>query len=205
MAIDIHARELRLITADGEEIADTDALQGTWTEEQYTRLTNRTNRLIEFENGSIEVLPMPTEEHQDILQFLQFALHAFLHPRGGKVQIAPRRLAIHGGKVREPDLMVLLDAKDFRRQSVRWLGADLVMEIVSPDDPKRDKVVKRIEYAESGIAEYWIVDPQDETITVLRLEGREYVEHGVFRRGDTASSSLLEGFAVDVNAVLDAD
>jgi Uma2 family endonuclease len=204
MAIDVQSQMLRLVTADGETISDFDALQGLWTEEQYLRLTDQTNRLLEFTDGSIEVLPMPTDKHQDILQFLQFALYAFLHPRGGKVQIAGLRLVLRGGKLREPDLMVLLDANDPRRQNAGWLGADLVMEIVSPDDPKRDTKTKRADYAEAGIPEYWIVNPIDETITVLRLEGEKYVEYGVFRRGNTAISALLEGFAVEVSAVLDA-
>jgi Uma2 family endonuclease len=65
-------------------------------------------------------------------------------------------------------------------------------------------VVKRGDYAEAGIPEYWIVYPDAGTITVLRLVGGAYREHGVFQRGDTATSVLLDGFAVDVQEVLDA-
>lgn len=204
MDIAVRTSALRLITPDGETIDGFDALQGTWTEEQYLRLTDRTNRLIEFVNGSIEMLPMPTDKHQDIIQFFLFALRTFLDPRGGKVQIAALRLMLPEGTYREPDLLVLLDANDPRRQNAGWLGADLVVEIVSPDDPRRDKVDKRRDYASAGIPEYWIVDPQEEIVTVLRLEGNEYAEHGVFRRSETATSVLLEGFAVEVSAALDA-
>ena len=77
-------------------------------------------------------------------------------------------------------------------------------EVVSPDDPQRDLVEKRADYTEGGIPEYWIVDPRDDTITVLTLKGDAYVEHGVFPRGATATSPLLEGFAADVGAVFDA-
>ena len=63
---------------------------------------------------------------------------------------------------------------------------------------------KRADYPEGGILEYWIVDPRDDTITVLTLKGDAYVEHGVFPRGATATSALLEGFTVDVAAVFDA-
>ncbi|HMA37415.1 MAG TPA: hypothetical protein VKY74_23380 [Chloroflexia bacterium] len=49
------------------------------------------------------------------------------------------------------------------------------------------------------------MNPADESITVLRLAGRQYGEHGIFRRGDRATSTLLDGFAVPVAAVLDAD
>lgn len=204
MATSAYAQTLRLVASDGATIDGFDALQGTWTEEQYLRLTDRTNRLIEFVNGSIEVLPMPTDKHQDILQFLLFALHAYLSPRGGKVQIAALRLILPGRTYREPDLLVLLNADDPRRQNASWLGADLVVEIVSPDDPKRDKIDKRKDYANAAIPEYWIVDPREQTITVLTLESKEYTEHGIFRRGETATSALLEGFAVKVSDALDA-
>ena len=72
------------------------------------------------------------------------------------------------------------------------------------DDPDRDLVEKRFDYAEAGIPEYWIVDPRDETITVLVLEGDAYVEQGAYARGDMATSPLLDGFAADVAAVFDA-
>ena len=85
-----------------------------------------------------------------------------------------------------------------------WLGADLVVEVVSPNDPDRDLIEKRADYAEGGIPEYWIVDPRGETITVLALAGETYVERGVFGRGGTAASLLLDGFAADVSAVFDA-
>jgi len=64
---------------------------------------------------------------------------------------------------------------------------------------------KRADYAEARVQEYWIVNPQTESITVLRLEGTAYAEAGQFRRGESATSILLEGFAVEVTAVFDAD
>jgi Uma2 family endonuclease len=204
MAVAIHTPTLRIVASDGEASEDLGDLQGTWTAEQYLRITEGSNWLLEFTDGEIEVLPMPTDKHQNIVQFLLFALAAFLHPLGGKVQSAPLRLQVRDGKFREPDLLLLLDANDHRRQDTYWLGADLVMEVVSPDNPKRDTVVKRAHYAEANIPEYWIVNPLDETITVLRLDGEEYVEHGVFRRGETATSALLEGFEVAVASVFDA-
>ena len=117
---------------------------------------------------------------------------------------AALRLQIREGKFREPDLMLLLDANDPRRENRFWRGADLVIEVVSEDDPERDTVVKRADYAEGRVPEYWIVNPTDETITVLSLAGSDYVEHGVFRRGEAATSALLPEFNVKVSAVFDA-
>ena len=178
--------------------------QGAWTEEEYLWLSDHSRQLLEFTDGYVEVLPMPTDEHQGISWFFCLIFTAYLQPLGGIVRYAPLRLRLRSGKMREPDLLVLRDAGDTRRQNRYWLGADLVLEIVSPDKPERDLVEKRREYAASGIPEYWIVNPLDGTITVLRLDGEQYVEHGRFRRGEQATSALLPGFVVDVGAAFDA-
>ena len=83
-----------------------------------------------------------------------------------------------------------------------WDGADLVMEIVSPDDPARDFETKRREYAIAGISEYWLVNPIDATIVVFTLpEGEQrYKVYGVYVRDTVAESVLLPGFKVDVTA-----
>ncbi len=179
--------------------------QGQWSEDQYLLLTDHRHRLIEFTDGFLEVLPVPTDKHQSLLECLYLAFFHFLRPRGGKVHFAPVRLRIRPGKFREPDLLLLLVATDPRRQNRFWLGADLVLEIVSPEKPERDLVAKRADYAEAGIPEYWIVNPQTETITVLRLRNGAYEEAGSFGRGEAAASILLVGFSVAVTEVFDAD
>jgi Uma2 family endonuclease len=178
--------------------------QGTWTDEQYLDLTQGTSRLVEFTDGLVEFLPMPTDHHQAILGFLYRVFGDWLQPRGGKVRFAALRLRIRAGKFREPDLLLLLCASDPRGQNDFWAGADLVLEVVSPDDPKRDLIEKRADYAEAKIPEYWIVNPQTETITVLHLNGDAYVETGAFRRSQSAAAVTLPGFMVDVTAVFDA-
>jgi Uma2 family endonuclease len=179
--------------------------QGCWSEELYLVLTDHANRLIEYTDGFLEILPWPTDGHQSILGFLLLAFHQFLVPRGGKVLFAPLRLRIRPGKFREPDLLLLLSATDPRRQNRFWQGADLALEVVSEDKPERDLVDKRHDYAEGRVPEYWIVNPMTETITVLQMQGDAYVEAGTYHRGQTAVSVLLPEFAVSVDQVFDAD
>jgi Uma2 family endonuclease len=204
MAIDLRDTDLRLVRERDGLSVNLGPLQGLWTEEQYLTLTDHTRHLIEFTDGTIEVLPMPTDKHQVILLFLYDLLRAFLTRLGGKVLVAPLRLQVRPGKQREPDILLVRDANDPRRQNRYWLGADLVVEVVSSDDPERDTVEKVADYAEAGIPEYWIVDPEAEMVTVLTLQGAVYATHGVFGRGDTATSALFSSFAVDVSAVFDA-
>lgn len=180
--------------------------QGRWSEEEYLVLTDHRNRLVEFTDGFLELLPVPTDKHQSLLKVLFLAFFGFVEPRGGKVHFAPLRLQIRPGKFREPDLLLLLAADDPRRQNRFWLGSDLALEVVSEEKPERDLVDKRSDYAEGRVPEYWIVNPQTETITVLRLraEAQEYEEAGVYRRGESAVSPLMAGFSVAVASVFDA-
>lgn len=195
---------LRMIWPDEDADIDLEPLQGLWSVEQYLALTAHTNRLIEYTDGVIEALPMPTEKHQAISLFLLLSLLAFVRPQGGAVFYAPLRLEVRPGKFREPDLLLLVRGDDPRRQNEYWRGADLVVEIVSPDNPARDTEEKPRDYAEAGISEYWIINPLNETITVLTLVGASYVTHGVFQRGDRARSKILDGFSAGVDEVLDA-
>lgn len=176
--------------------------QGQWDEGDYLAL--HTNHLVEFCDGSIEVLPMPTTSHQSIVQFLSNALLAFVSAgRLGRVLFAPLRVWLRNSKYREPDIVFMLAEHADRIGEKFWRGADLVMEIVSddPESRERDLLVKRSEYALAGIAEYWIVDPLEKHVTVLKLSGESYVSHGRWRIGERASSALLAGFEVEVEAI----
>ncbi|RME64075.1 MAG: Uma2 family endonuclease [Caldilineae bacterium] len=182
------------------EIAQLFPNQGQWSEEEYLALD--TNHLVEFSHGRLEVLPMPTYSHQRLVAFLYRLLLAFVEPRRlGEVMFAPLRVQLWPGKYREPDIMFMAAAHADRLGERFWEGADLVMEVVSPDDPQRDTVVKRREYAQAGIPEYWIVDPTERRITVLTLAGEQYEVHGAYGPGEVASSQLLDGFQVAVDEV----
>ncbi|HYG73581.1 MAG TPA: Uma2 family endonuclease [Planctomycetota bacterium] len=180
--------------------------QGTWSEEDYLELALDTNRLVELSDGYLEVLPVPTDKHQAILAFIFKVLDAFVEARAlGKVRLAGVPLHLRPQKYREPDILFLLAANDRKRKNEGWEAADLVMEIVSEKGRTRDLITKRREYAQAGIAEYWIVDAKKNQITVLKLDGQKYVEHGIFKKGSTATSVLLDGFSVNVTKALSAE
>lgn len=173
--------------------------QGHWSEADYLELN--TNRLVELINGNIEVPPMPTEAHQDIVIFLLGLLQAYIRATSaGKVLIAPMHMKMPGGNFRDPDVLFMKTENAHRRSNQFWDGADLVMEVVSDNDRRRDLETKRTEYAQANIPEYWIVDPMLKQITVLALNGEQYDEAGVYTPGSQAKSVQLDGFAVDVSA-----
>ncbi len=141
--------------------------QGAWSEQEYLAL--ETNRRVEFDSGFMEVHDAPTDQRQAIISFLIVALNALAQQIGGIVRPAGLRVRLWERKYREPDVVFLGNRSSDRRQAKYWDGADLAIEIVSEslEDRKRVLVTKRLEYAQAGIPEYWIVDPAQETVTVL--------------------------------------
>jgi Uma2 family endonuclease len=179
-------------------------LQGAWTEDDYLRIALSENWLIEYTDGCVEVLQMPTIEHQLIVRFLLDVLRAFVDPKQlGMVLFAPLPVKLLPKAYREPDLIFNFAASHAAQKKDYYERADLVMEVVS--NSKRDRVrdyeEKREIYAKSGISEYWIVDPQQQRVTVLALENGAYAEHGVFEKSGTATSKLLSGFQLDIAAL----
>ena len=179
--------------------------QGSWSEEEYRDLPG--NRLIELDHGRVEVLEMPSELHQFLVLFLYEALVAYVRQRNlGWVVVAPMPVRLWEHKLREPDVLFMRREHAARRHGTYWIGADLVMEVMSPDDPKRDKDTKREEYARAGIAEYWLVDVVEATVTVfcLRPDADQYAVHGVFRVGERAESPALVEFGIEVQELFAA-
>jgi Uma2 family endonuclease len=188
------------------DIARLFPLQGSWSEEEYLALPG--NHLAEFDHGRIEVLSMPSELHQLLVFYLSGALRTFVNAEQlGTVLFAPFPIKLWEGKLREPDVVFMRKEHADRRRGSYWLGADLVMEVLSPDDPKRDRETKRREYAMARIPEYWLVDPMAQTVTVfvLEREADTYSVRGTFGAGAKACSATLSGFHIEVGELFDQD
>jgi Uma2 family endonuclease len=186
------------------EIARLFPYQGCWSEHEFFSLPD--NHFIEFSGGFLTFLPMPTIFHQLIAQYLFRQLVAFVESwKLGIVVTSGYKVRVGPNQYREPDILFIkaVHLAGIGKQYCKKV--DLVMEVVSDDNREHDLVTKRGEYARAGVPEYWIIDPQEETITVLALKRREktYVEHGVFRKGERAESKVLSGFGVDVTTALE--
>ncbi|BCX03927.1 MAG: hypothetical protein KatS3mg053_1865 [Candidatus Roseilinea sp.] len=175
--------------------------QGEWTEEDYFALPDNTR--VELVEGRLERLPMPTTSHQRIVAFLFRLLLAFISRNypGAEALFASLPIRLGPNTLREPDIVLMLPEHRQRIHEQYWEAPDMVIEVVSPQNRATDIRDKRREYAQAGIPEYWIVDPQAKIVTVLKLVGEGYVIHGEYGRGDTAESALLEGFRVEVDDI----
>ncbi len=176
--------------------------QGGWTEADYLGLPG--GPLVEYDHGCVEILDMPTKEHQRIVQFLFMLLQNYVQSnRCGEAFIAPLPVRLWAKKYREPDVLFLDSA---RSQTGGYPdGADLVMEVVSEgtENRRRDTEVKLQEYAQAGIAEYWIIDPEDQSVSIHHLAGTQYIASKCDVHC-TATSRRLPGLEVAVADVIAA-
>ena len=188
------------------DVARVFPLQGKWSVDDYLNFTDGLTQLVEYSAGHVEVLEVPTTAHQRILLFLYKLISRFVDDRDLGEVLAALRVQVAADVFREPDIVFVSRKHRGYVQERFWTGADLVVEIVSDDAKSRDRdyVVKRADYAAAGIAEYWIVDPVERRLTLLTLQGAEYVSAGEFKPGEHAASKLLDGLTIDVAATFKA-
>jgi Uma2 family endonuclease len=180
------------------------ASPGHHTHEDLWALPADGNRY-ELVGGELFVTPAPRTRHQAVVVTVTVALKAWVDEHGGRVYAAPTDLRFADDTVLEPDVLALT-AEHVGQVQERWVDApaDLVVEVSSPSTASHDLIRKRRVYERGGVAEYWYVDLDAEVVYVHRLEGGAYGDPVAFSAGGTADSTVLPGFTVDVDVLLEA-
>ncbi len=180
---------------------------GSRTREQSHRMTYEEflanvgeNVHAEWVDGEVCIFVPPTIRHQRIAKFLAILIHHFVRGRNlGEVLIAPCEMRF-ARSAREPDILFIAREHADRVSAQRVVGpADLVVEIISDESVTRDRRDKFQEYAEAGVAEYWIIDPREgmEEMTLYVRDGSgRYAETAVDGKG-RLHSTVLPGFWLD--------
>jgi len=168
-----------------------------FTAADYRALPDNAPRM-ELLDGEYSMSPSPSRRHQEVLANLFALLLAFLraHPVG-KAWISPFDTYLSDSDVLQPDILLLLAAHLDRVADDGVHGApDLCVEVLSPGTAGHDFTLKREIYRRSGVAEYWIVDPRAESVTLYRLQ--ENPEPRKFDKGERFASPLLPDFAPEL-------
>lgn len=179
---------------------------GAWTEAAYFALPE-TNYIVELSEDHLLVHEMPGLEHQRVVGDLVFTLGTWSRTGGhGEVFHAPMPIRLWEGKIREPDITFYAAGSEGRYHVQYADPPDLATEVLSPSTRHIDREEKAAEYAEAGVTEYWIVDPEGRSIEVLTDAGPEgYTSHRQFGPGDEVTSTVLRGLVVSVATLLPAE
>lgn len=170
--------------------------QGHWTYDHYATLPDDGQRY-EIVNGVLLMTPSPSGSHQRVAGRLFYYLLDHVEFAGlGRVYQAPFDVELAPDTVVQPDVLVLLNAGLEKYTEKRVIGApDLVVEVASPGTAAYDRLSKCDAYAQAGVSEYWIANPQRHTVEVLVLEEGIYRTLGTFWGKATLPSRVVPGIA----------
>ncbi|MEA5535309.1 Uma2 family endonuclease [Crocosphaera sp. XPORK-15E] len=177
------------------------------TFEEYLQYDDNSEKLYELFNG--ELIEMPPESGLNFeianFLFLKFALlvgHRRVRGHGLELEVRGEP------KNRYPDLTIIREEhiqQLSKRNTLRLFMSPplLVIEVVSPGEiqRERDYIAKRIQYQDCRIPEYWIVDPQTQTILILQLTGDSYKEVGNFSQDNLIKSPIFQELRLTVSEV----
>lgn len=162
-------------------VPDTDL--GPYRRQDYEALPDQPR--CELIYGRFYLSPSPTPWHQVVTGVLLERLRRIARSAGGRAFVAPLDVHLVDHSVVQPDLIYI----SAERLSIiqDWIRGvpDLLVEVLSPGTARNDRGEKLRLYAESGVLEYWIIDPLERQIEFLRNEGGRFVvvalEGGVYR------------------------
>ncbi|MDP3718746.1 MAG: Uma2 family endonuclease [Acidobacteriota bacterium] len=154
----------------------------------------------ELIDGEHYVTPSPNLRHQKLSGRLHLSLAEYLraHPLVGEVYYAPLDVVLSHWDIVEPDLLFVAADQQSILTEKNVVGAPaLVVEILSPSTRRRDQQLKQRLFEKSSVREYWMIDPERNTVTVDRLdENAKFVRVGVLAADRALTTPLLPGWAL---------
>ncbi len=178
---------------------------GSYTYADY--LTWDIDHMVELIKGKVfrQAAAAPRRIHQELTVKIITKLGNLLQGKPCKAYVAPFdvRLPVTSKKhkdirtVVQPDICVVCDSE--KLDDLGCVGApDLIMEILSPSNNKKELQNKYELYEESGVREYWIIHPYEKTLLVYTLTDGKYIPSKLFTLGDHVSSQCIAGFVLDL-------
>ncbi len=153
-------------------------------------------------NGELVMSPSPIYDHQKIVMNLIASFLKFLEKNNkGEVIVSPMDVYLTEKDVYQPDIIFISNEnKEIIKDRIRGIP-DLVVEVLSPSTGYYDLVKKKKIYEQSGVKEYWIVDPEEKTIDVLENISKEFRVFNRAEKEGKVKSKLLNGFEINLNSI----
>lgn len=156
--------------------------------------------------GELLLTPAPSLRHQRVAFRVADALYHFVEGRAlGTVVCSPVDVILSDTNVVQPDIVYVSNARRSAlvREGIRGIP-DLCVEILSGGTEDLDRGAKRLLYARFGVTEYWIVDPEANTVEVYRLQENASTPARRFAASDALVTALLPGLSIALSDVFAA-
>jgi Uma2 family endonuclease len=130
----------------------------------------------ELIDGQIYYMATPTTRHQGLLMTLSAEIYAYIKAKKGLCQVFPAGFAVFlfndDETYLEPDITVVCDPAKLDEKGCHG-APDLVIEILSPSSASHDSIRKYALYKKAGVREFWLVDPQNNIVTVCNFASED--------------------------------
>jgi Uma2 family endonuclease len=179
--------------------------------EDYLNYSDDTDNRYELTHGALIPLPPESGENLEIAFFLALKFAEWVGHK--RVRIQNTELQVRGNPAnRWPDILILTEAHvpQLKRRSTLFLEMEpplLVVEVVSPgrENRERDYLEKLLQYQDREIPEYWIIDPEEEKVTIFNLdEAGRYRQREPFRGEALVESQILPKLRLTAAAILES-
>ncbi|MCL2527314.1 MAG: Uma2 family endonuclease [Defluviitaleaceae bacterium] len=167
--------------------------------EEWREMDFGENARSELIDGRIYMMSSPSTRHQIVAGNMFGQLFNHLSGKKCKVLFSPFAVRLKDDTEVQPDLVVICDPKKITPSGCNG-APDLVIEILSPSTARHDRYTKFMLYAQSGVPEYWMVDPEENVITICRLVENGYLTT-VLTNTEIATVAALPDFQMDLSTV----
>ncbi len=180
--------------------------------EEFMEIYEKSELRMEFIDGEIYVLSSPSTFHQEISGNLYIILREFLKGKKCKVYYSPFDVHFFKKEAKEPDVMqpdlfIACDIDEAVNEKGRYMGTPaLVIEILSKSTRSKDMVVKLNTYMLSGVKEFWVIDPNKETVLVYGFKDFNIDTFNIYKSvdsGDIIKSYYFDGLEVETSKVFE--
>ena len=157
----------------------------------------------ELLNGHIVKKQAPSPPHQKVVANLNWFINNFIRERDlGDCYTSPIDVFFDKHNNAQPDILFIKKDRLFIVTKDGIQGQpDLIVEVLSPSSYRNDRIVKTKVYCEFGVAEYWIVDPNNKAVEVYSLENNVYVMTSIAVETGEIVSKVLSDFKVDIEKI----
>lgn len=172
-------------------------------------LTWDENERIELIDGEPVMMAPPLTIHQEILLEIITQIHNYLKGKKCRAYPAPFgvRLFEEEGDtpdniltVVEPDITIICDPSKVDKRGCKG-APDMVIEILSPSTAQYDCITKLNKYQKAGVKEYWIVNPEKQTVYVYCFENGLFTANESHGAGDMVKVHVLDDCYIDLSQV----
>lgn len=176
------------------------------TYEEFTKMNEEASNRYEYIDGEVYMLAAPTVFHQRVISRLHIEMDRYLTGKQCDVFESPfdvtlfRRSNNKFTNVVQPDLLIICNWRDDTDDKGKYTGIPrLVVEVLSPGNTVKEMFTKLDLYRDSGVEEYWILDPLRGNALLYRFQDYVIVETKSYNGDDICESMIYPGLTFCVN------